>query len=129
MKPSAGSLSTRIAALEAARQVGPLSQSEAAELRHLQAEHDARFAGPITTWSTEQLEDFIRNECTTDGPARRLDELRQRNRGPEQDAADRRRLAVFLGIAEDQLAAFTADAIRQLTVNRSDYGRTDPRGD
>lgn len=114
-------LERRVQVLEQEQHIGPLSPAERVELDRLQAESDLYFAGPIATWSDAVIEDFIRGESA----GGRLHDLRARNAGDlEQQAADRRRLAAHLGIPEGQLADFTADAVRQLTVNRRDDGPT-----
>ena len=112
MKATAAGISTRVAVLEQEHRIGPLSPAERAELDRLQAEYDVYFAGSIATWSEAQLADFIRGE--SDGG--RLDDLRARNAAdPEQQAADRRRLAVHLGIDLADLDDFATNAIAQLT--------------
>ena len=101
MKRATAELGRRVSRLESGRSSGLLTKTEAAQLAVLQAEHDARFAGPIDGWSDQLLTEFIHDQCVAgDGRAHRLDELRRRNEGPEQHAADRRRLCQALGVAD-----------------------------
>lgn len=116
-------LERRVEALEQEHQVGPLSPAEAAELERLEAAFDREFPGPLADMTDDNLGDFIRWHSSD--AAARVAELRERSRSPEQDAADRRQLARLLGIDVGDLDAFTADAIHQLTVNRSDHGRVE----
>lgn len=113
-RATAAQLDARVTRLEAG--TGPLSPAERAELAVLQAEHDARFAGPINGWSDELLKEFIDDQCAAAG---RLDELRERNAGPAQTAADRVRLSRVLDVAEAELDGVIADAIAQLCGDRT----------
>jgi hypothetical protein len=111
MKRATAELGRRVSRLEAGRSSGPLTKTEARELAVLQAEHDARFAGPINGWSDELLKEFIHDQCAAAG---RLDELRERNAGPEQTAADRVRLCQVLDVTAAELDVVLADAVAQL---------------
>lgn len=125
MKPTAGSLSTRIAALEAEHRTGPLTRAEAAELERIEEGFNLRFPGALADMTDDDLGDFIRWHSSP--AAARVAELRERSRSPEQDAADRVQLARLLGIEVDQLDAFKARALDQLVGGS--HGRTHARGD
>ena len=67
----------------------PLSRFEQRELLALEADRAARFPRPIDSMDLHELADFLSwSAGDGHGSAQRLDQLRQRNRGQEQIAAD-----------------------------------------
>src|SRR5262245_2841956 len=101
---SVAGLARRIAVLEE-RQAGPLSRTELAELRRLEAQYDAEFPGCMHEWPTEKIYDYIMSHSVSarGGWMERLDILRERNDTPEQRAADRHRTCRILGLTEKEL--------------------------
>jgi hypothetical protein len=89
---------------------GPLGLSEAAELRRLELDRAARFAGDVDDWTDDQVEDYL--EYQTGQEAARLGHLRERALPPAEQARQRA-LAIALEAMDDsQLDEWMAETSR-----------------
>ena len=96
-------LNGRVDRLEHAR--GLLPTADAAELAALEREYDRRFPGPLPdafdTYTQAQLDDFLSYQASD--TARRLDELRQRQKPARQRAEEAAARIAIASMDRDQL--------------------------
>jgi hypothetical protein len=101
-----GDLRRRIERLEQRSPAGSLSPAEQGELASLEAARAAR--PPIDDWSDREVERYLLTGGDPDGTARRLDELRRRNRTPAEIAREAEMARMIGALDLGELNAFMA---------------------